>query len=488
MPLFLFDTLTRRKREFKPLHDKEVRLYSCGLTVYNFGHIGNFSHYIFVDFLKRYLKFEGYKVMHVRNITDVGHLVDDADEGEDKMLRASRLEKKDPWEIAKFYTEAFSHDCETLGLEKPDQEPKATDHIQGMIDMIATLIEKGIAYKAKDGVYFDISKFPQYGELSGNKVADLEAGARVEVNTNKKNPVDFALWKTDQPEHIMQWDSPWGRGYPGWHIECSAMSKEYLGEQLDIHTGGEDNIFPHHECEIAQSEGVSGKKFVNFWMHKRYLLVEGEKMSKSKGNFYTLSDLHLKWLEQGFSGDMKEAAQIFKFLVLSAHYRSQLDFGFKALTDAYKAWEKIDVAIHRAGDAVPNDTIKGIREEFEKYELHFYQALGDDLNTPNALAAMFDYVRELNAALDGDGISLVEQEHAETFFNEFQGLFGVDINLYTLTPDLMDMVMQREEARKVKDFALSDKLRAELLAKGVEVKDKKTGVEWRRTLILSSKF
>ncbi len=483
MPLFLYDTLMREKREFKPLQDKEVRMYSCGLTVYNFGHIGNFSHYILVDFLKRYLQHEGYKVTHVRNITDVGHLVSDADEGEDKMLKAARLEKKNPWEIAKFYTEAFWHDCEILGLQKPEQEPKATDHIEGMIAMIATLIEKGTAYTAKDGVYFDISKFPHYGTLSGNKVENLEAGARVEVNINKRNPADFALWKTDQPEHIMQWDSPWGRGYPGWHIECSAMSKEYLGEQLDIHTGGEDNIFPHHECEIAQSEGVSGKKFVNFWMHKRYLLVDGEKMSKSKGNFYTLSDLHLKWVEQGFLGDVHEAAQIFKFLVLSVHYRSQLDFSFKALADAYKAWEKVDLVINRVSEVQANDKLMGIREELEKYALHFYQALADDLNTPNALAALFDYVRVLNAALDSDGISGVEKEHAENFFSVFQRLFAVDIDLQKLTPDLMGLVREREEARSVKDFARSDQLRGQLLEKGVEVKDAKDGVKWRRILL-----
>lgn len=484
MAFFLYDTLTKEKREFKPLHENEVKLYTCGLTVYNFGHIGNFSNYISGDFLKRYLKLAyGYKVTHVRNITDVGHLVDDADSGEDKMLKAAKQQNKDPWEIAKFYTEAFWHDCEKIGLTKPDVEPKATEHIAGMISMIEQLIANGIAYQAADGVYYSVEKFPHYGELSGNKVEDLLAGARVEINTHKQHPADFALWKTDQPHHAMQWDSPWGRGYPGWHIECSAMSKEYLGDQLDIHTGGEDNIFPHHECEIAQTEGVTNKKFVNFWFHKRHLLVDGKKMAKSAGNFYTLETLHLKWVENGFKGTVEESSHLFKFLVLSSHYRSKLDFSFAALDAAYKSWERIDLTYQRFLQAQPTENVSGIRAELEKASTHFYLALEDDLNTPDALAALFQYIAVLNSALDKDGVSLVEKEHAESLFGFFFALFAVKIDFTTLSEEAKALIQARKEAREKKDFALSDVLRDQLLALGVEVKDGKEGIVARRKLI-----
>ncbi|MBI4836486.1 MAG: cysteine--tRNA ligase [Candidatus Abawacabacteria bacterium] len=484
MPFFLYDTLTKQKREFKPLHDNEVKLYTCGLTVYNFGHIGNFSNYISGDFLKRYLqKVCGYKVIHVRNITDVGHLVNDADSGEDKMLKGAREQNMDPWQLAKFYTEAFWHDCEKVGLSKPDYEPKATEHIQGMIEMIAKLIEKGFAYQATDGVYFSVEAFPHYGELSGNKVADLIAGARVEINEHKKHPADFALWKTDQPNHAMQWDSPWGKGYPGWHIECSAMSTQYLGEQLDIHTGGEDNIFPHHECEIAQTEGVTGKQFVNFWFHKRHLLVDGQKMSKSKGNFYTLADLHQKWIARGFLGTIEESSQLFKFLVLSSHYRSKLDFSFEALTAAAKSWERIAEVVRRLQSSSTSEEIKGIRVELEKYAMHFFQALEDDLNTPNALAAVFEYCAVINTALDKEGISLVEKEHAENFFHTVIDLFNIQIDFTKLPLEAGKLIEARKVARENKDFGQSDQLRDELLKMGVEVKDGKDGMVWRRCLI-----
>lgn len=459
-------------------------MYACGLTVYNFGHIGNFSKYISEDFLKRYLQqVYGYKVMHVRNITDVGHLVDDADSGEDKMVKAAREKNMDPWQLAEFYTKAFWSDSEKIGLSKPDFEPKATEHIAAMIEMISKLIEKGFAYKAKDGVYFSVQAFPHYGQLSGNKVEDLIAGARIEVNENKRHPADFALWKTDQPHHVMQWDSPWGRGYPGWHIECSAMSTQYLGEQLDIHTGGEDNIFPHHECEIAQTEGVTGKKFVNFWFHKRHLLVDGQKMSKSKGNFYTLDSLHQKWVEKGFLGTVEESSQIFKFLVLSAHYRSKLDFSFEALENALKAWERIAQTYDRLKEVVPSEKLNGIRVEMEKAEEHFYQALADDLNTPEALAAFFEYCAFLNTSLDKEGVSLVEKEHAENFFMKFFSLFDVQLDFKNLPADAQNLLHQRQEARNKKDFALSDQLRDQLLAMGVEVKDGKEGMKWRRKLL-----
>lgn len=484
MSFFLYDTLSKKKREFKPLHDNEVRMYACGLTVYNFGHIGNFSKFISEDFLKRYLQqIGGYTVKHVRNITDVGHLVNDADSGEDKMLKAAKEKNMDPWQIAKFYTEAFWHDCARVGLSKPDVEPKATEHVPGMIAMIEVLMKKGFAYQAADGVYFSVESFPKYGELSGNKVENLEAGSRVEVNENKRHPADFALWKTDQPNHAMQWESPWGKGYPGWHIECSAMSTQYLGEQLDIHTGGEDNIFPHHECEIAQTEGVTGKQFVNFWVHRRHLQVEGQTMSKSKGNFYTLSDLHQKWVQQGFLGTIEESSQIFKFLVLASHYRSKLDFSFAGLDAAAKSWERIVQSADRVKAALPNASLNGIRVELERGEEHFFQALSDDLNTPEALGAFFEYIAFLNTALDKGGISLVEKQQAENFFARFFNLFDIRIDYSQLPEAAAALIEQRAAARVNKDFALSDQLRDQLMKMGVEVKDGKDGMTWRRKLV-----
>lgn len=335
--LKIYNTLTRTKEDFKPIRDNHVYMYSCGPTVYSYAHIGNFRTYIFMDLIRRVLKYNGYKLKGVLNITDVGHLMRDGDDGEDKMVKASREERKTPLEIADFYTKVFFEDLQKLNIKKPEIIAKATDHIQEMIDYVKALEEKGYAYETSDGIYFDISKFPGYGKLSGINLEDQKAGARVEVNSEKRNPADFALWKKAEPEHIMQWPSPWGMGYPGWHIECSAMSLKYLGTPFDIHSGGVDHIPIHHENEIAQNEALTGKKSVNYWMHGEFMLVDGGKMSKSLGNIYTISQLE----ERGFS------AMDFRFLCLNAHYRKKLNFTFEGLASAKTSRERLCAALYK---------------------------------------------------------------------------------------------------------------------------------------------
>ncbi|HOF42458.1 MAG TPA: cysteine--tRNA ligase, partial [Candidatus Moranbacteria bacterium] len=334
--LKLFNSLSKIKEEFKPINPGKVGMYSCGPTVYGHIHIGNLKSYILSDLVKRYLEYSGYEVRLIKNITDVGHLSEDdlgqADSGEDKMLKAALIEKKTPEEIAKFYEDYFKTTEKEMNILPAQYFPRATAHVPQMIKIIEGLIQKGCAYEKNGNVFFDVTKFSNYGKLSGNTLENLKVGARLEEHPDKKNPWDFALWLKAPEKHILKWESPWSLGYPGWHIECSAMSLEYLGNTFDIHTGGEDNIFPHHEAEIAQSECYTGKKFANFWLHTRHLLMNGEKMSRSKGNLYTLEDIK----EKGFS------AMDLRLLFLSSHYRSRLDFSWNALEQAHKNLQRIN--------------------------------------------------------------------------------------------------------------------------------------------------
>ena len=309
--LRIYNTLSRQKEEFKPLNEKVVTMYSCGPTVYNFAHIGNLRTYVFMDIFRRVLKYDGFKLKGVMNITDVGHLLSDADDGEDKMAKASREQQKSPMEIAEFYSNIFFEDLNKLNINRPEIIAKATDHISDMIHYVEKLVELGFAYEIEDGIYFDIAKFPEYGKLSRLNLDDQQAGARVEVNSQKRHPADFAVWKKAEPNHIMQWPSPWGMGYPGWHIECSAMSRKYLGAHFDIHSGGVDHIPVHHENEIAQNEALTGDKSVNYWVHGEFMLVDNGKMSKSLGNTYRISQLE----EMGY------CALDFRYFCLNAHYR-----------------------------------------------------------------------------------------------------------------------------------------------------------------------
>ena len=327
----LYNTLTREKDEFKPIDENEVRMYSCGPTVYNYAHIGNLRAYLFMDVLRRTLEYNGYKLKHVMNITDVGHMTSDADEGEDKMMKAARRENKNPFDIADFYTDAFMKDIDKLNIEKPEIIARATEHIGVMEEYVKKIIDNGYTYSTEDTVYFDTSKLDKYGVLSNRNVEDQKAGARVEFDTSKKNISDFALWIRAPKEHIMQWDSFFGKSYPGWHLECSAMGYKYLGDHFDIHTGGIDHIPVHHENEIAQSKGFSGKQPVNYWMHVNFLLVNGEKMSKSLNNLYTLEDLEAKGYEP----------LVYKMFNFTSNYRSQINFTWEAMDSAKTALARL---------------------------------------------------------------------------------------------------------------------------------------------------
>lgn len=429
-------------------------MYNCGPTVYDFVHIGNFRTYLMADFLRRSLEFFGYEVKQVKNITDVGHLTqDDIDAGEDKMLKAARREGKTPYDIARFYEEAFHKDEAELNILPAHVFPHATEYIQQMIEIIQKLIEKGYAYESNGSVYYDVDKFKDYGKLSGNTLENLKIGARLEANPEKKNPYDFALWLKAGEEHLMRWQSPWSIGYPGWHIECSAMSINNLGETLDFHTGGEDNIFPHHEDEIAQSEGATGKKFVNYWVHGSHLLVDGEKMSKSKNNFYTIQDLK----------DKGRNPLAFRYLCLTAHFHSQLNFTWQSLGDSENALEKLYNFMRSTRDAQDGKIIDSYMEKFKS-------ALSDNLNTSLAIAAVWEMIKDKNFSDADKRATLLK-------LDEVLGFGLVDIKPEEIPEEIKELIEERETARKNKDFTASDRIRDELKSKGYAINDTSSGIE-----------
>jgi cysteinyl-tRNA synthetase len=440
-------------------------MYTCGPTVYDYIHIGNLRSFTTADILRRYLEYSGYEVRHIKNITDVGHLTADdiaqADTGEDKMLKAALREKKSPEEIAKFYTEAFHHDEDAVNILCAHFFPKATAHIPQMIKIIETLIEKGNAYEVNGNVFFDVTSFANYGKLSGNTLEKLKVGARLEEHPDKKHPWDFALWLKADPKHILQWDSSWSRGYPGWHIECSAMSMEYLGDTMDIHTGGEDNVFPHHEAEIAQSECFSEKKFVNFWVHTRHLLVESEKMSKSKGNFYRLRDI----LDKGFD------PMHLRLLILSAHYRKNLDFSWRAMEQAKANYERIAGWKNKLKDLFRRPTSKKAKVlDVGRLKL-FESAMNDDLNTPLALTRLYELITETNKKIK----KLSHNEAAEILaaFEKMNKVFGLKFpeGETEIPKNIKKLADERLEARENKDFKKADELRKEIEKMGYIIED-----------------
>jgi cysteinyl-tRNA synthetase len=471
--LKLYNTLIKQKEEFKPIHKGKVSVYSCGPTVYDFAHIGNLRAYTASDFLRRYLEYLGYEVRQIKNITDVGHLTADdiaqADTGEDKMVKAVRREKKTPQEIAKFYEEAFREDEKQMNILPAHYFPRATAHIPQMIKMIETLIEKGHAYEKNGNVFYDVTSFKNYGKLSGNTLDNLKVGARLEEHPDKKHPWDFALWLKAPEDHILQWDSPWSRGYPGWHIECSAMSIEYLGDTLDIHTGGEDHIFPHHEAEIAQSEGATGKKFSNFWIHNRFLLVEGEKMSKSKGNFYKLQDI----VEKGFD------PMHLRLFYLSSHYRKQADFSWPALEQARANFERIA-------------DWKGKLEKISKSKMvipiasdeliQFNSVMDDDLNTPLALTLLYNLITETNKLFTESKVDPEKAAYILGVFDEINKVFGLKFQEKEteIPEEIKKLAEDRLEARKSKDFQKSDELRKEIEKMGYLIEDLGDGYKLKK--------
>jgi cysteinyl-tRNA synthetase len=486
MSLRIYNTLSKKKEDFESLEDGKVRMYNCGPTVYSYAHIGNFASFLMADLLRRYLEYSGYEVEQVMNITDVGHLTEDdlADaQGEDKMVQQARKEKKTVWEIAASYTDSFHEDRKHLNLLDAHVFPKATDHIGEMIEIIEELLEKGLAYESADQVYFSIDAFPQYGMLSGNTIDELAAGHRVETDPNKRNPLDFTLWKKD-PKHLMQWDSPWGRGFPGWHIECSAMSRKYLGDVFDVHTGGEDNIFPHHECEIAQSSAGEGRLFARYWLHRRHILSENKKMAKSAGNFYTIRDL----LEQGFSG-----LEV-RYLLISAHYRTNLNFTLDGVKAAGQALRKLREFRDNMGALPEGDGEAGEMEAVESLgaqaDSAFRAAMDDDLNISGALGQVHTFISSAYKTCR----TRAAGEKAVAQLVAWDSVLGV-LDARDDAPEapsagtqpagagddeIEALVRQRDEARAGKDFASADRLRDELQDMGIVLKDSPSGTRWQR--------
>lgn len=455
--LKIYNTLTRKKEEFKPLKEGKVCMYSCGPTVYSFAHIGNLRTYVFMDLFRRVLKYDGFKLKGVMNITDVGHLTSDEDEGEDKMEKASREQKKSPYEIAEFYAGVFFEDLKKLNIGRPEIVEKITDHIPETIAYVQELIDKGYAYEIDDGIYYDISKFPGYGKLSRLNLDEQQAGARVEVNSQKRHPADFAVWKKAEPNHIMQWESPWGMGYPGWHIECSALSRKYLGFPFDIHTGGVDHIPVHHENEIAQNEAITGKKTVNYWVHGDFMLVDNGKMSKSLGNTYTISDLE----KRGYS------AMDFRYFCLNAHYRKKLNFTFDGMDGAKVSYARLLGALYQHKISAAKTDEKVIKA----YKDEFVEAINDDLNIPRALGILWKAVKEQRSrdiydlAMDFDkvlGLSLDQAKPEEQPKVEAPA-------------EVVELADKRAQAKKEKNYALADELRAKITALGYTVTDTKEG-------------
>jgi cysteinyl-tRNA synthetase len=462
MELKLFNTLSRKKDVFVPLKKSQVSVYSCGPTVYSFQHIGNMRAYIFADVLRRVLEYNGLKVKQVINVTDVGHLTSDSDEGDDKMEVAAKKSGQSAAELADFYFERFREDFEKLHILKPWKWTKATEHIEEQIDLIKKLEEKGFTYKISDGIYFDSSKFKNYGKMAKLKVEGLKAGKRV-ARGGKKNPTDFALWKfSDKPgERQQEWSSPWGLGFPGWHVECSAMSMKYLGETFDIHTGGEDHIPIHHTNEIAQSEGATGKPFVRYWMHNAFLLdKEGAKVSKSKGGLYTISELE----EKGYR------AEHFRYFCLGTSYRKPLSFSLDNLDAAKNAFEKL------------RRKVLDLREEIHKgkdfskeYSEKFLEAVNDDLNTPRALQVVWSMLDDFDFEA-GRKLKLLE---------EFDNVLGLGLRDFEeadveVPKEVMELVEEREKLRAAKMWKEADLFRERILEKGFVVEDKKEGVKVRK--------
>lgn len=461
MKLTFYNTLTRKKEEFHSIDENRVRMYSCGPTVYSYAHIGNFRTYIFMDTLRRVLKYNGYELKHVMNITDVGHLESDADEGEDKMEKAARKEKKDPYEIANFYTKIFLKDMEKLNIDKPEIITKATENISQMIDYVKEIIKNGYAYETSKGIYFDISKLDKYPVLSNRKLDDQIAGARVDVDPEKRNPYDFAIWIKAPKNHIMKWESPWGLSYPGWHLECSAMARKYLGEVFDIHTGGVDHIPTHHENEIAQSKGAFGKIPAKIWMHVEFLQVDGGKMSKSLGNVYTISQLEEKGIEP----------LAFKLFCYTAHYRTKLNFTFDGVISSQKALNRLRECIikHKNGnDSIDDETLK-------KYKERFIDAINDDLNIPVAMSVVWELARyELKSKkiadmlLDFDRVLGLDLINSEKYLKEESNV--------EIPAEVKTLLEERKTARENKNWVLSDELRDKIKEHGYIVKDTKEGM------------
>lgn len=478
--IFLYNTLTRQKEKFVPLEKNRVGIYVCGPTVYNHSHIGHAKSYVSFDVIVRFLRFLGYNVTYVQNITDVGHLTDNGDEGDDKIENEARKDRRDPMEIVEMFMRSYFEDMDRLGIGRPNISPRATGHIVEQIGLAEKLIQKGYAYEAGGNVYYDVTKFSEYGRLSGKKLEDLISGTRVEARSDKKNAADFALWKKAEAGHLMRWASPWGDGFPGWHLECSTMSMKYLGETFDIHGGGIDNEFPHHECEIAQSEAATGKKFVRYWLHNNLVTVNGTKMSKSLGNFVTLKDAFKKF----------DPITI-RFFILQSHYRSPLDYSDEAVEGAGKGLDRLTNVVHLL-ESFGIDHDRGVELEnlpeepvnLRRYYSEWLFAMADDFNTPSAIAVLFEMLKDVNSLIaSGKVIAVDEASRLHAFIKTLAGdvlgilpVSGKDSSDGELEGKLVETLIKlRADARRNKDFKLADSVRIELQKIGVILEDKKDG-------------
>ncbi|AIS53211.1 cysteine--tRNA ligase CysS [Thermoanaerobacter kivui] len=463
----LYNTLSRTKEDFEPLNDKIVNMYVCGPTVYNYIHIGNARAFIVFDTVRRYLEYKGYKVNYVQNFTDI----------DDKIIKRAQEENITTKEVAEKYIEEYFKDADNLGIKRATVHPKATEHIEDIIEFIKILIDKGYAYVVNGNVYFETAKFKDYGKLSHKNIEELEAGARIEVNEEKKNPMDFVLWKAQKPGEPA-WESPWGKGRPGWHIECSVMSTKYLGKTLDIHAGGPDLIFPHHENEIAQSEAAYGVPFSKYWMHIGYLNINNEKMSKSKGNFFTVRDLTEKY-----------NPEVLRLFMLMAHYRSPINFSLDLMEQANSAHERLTNAVSNlkhllnvCKDRELNEQEKQLIEKFEEYKKEFERAMDDDFNTADAISVLFEMAKTANTNISGNSSKKLIEYILEVFLksSEILGLFYKGTEVQLNDEEIMALIEERQKARKEKNWKLADEIRDKLKERGIILEDTPEGVRWKK--------
>ncbi|MGI1691972.1 cysteine--tRNA ligase [Thermoanaerobacter uzonensis] len=463
----LYNTLSRTKEEFEPLNDKIVNMYVCGPTVYNYIHIGNARAFIVFDTVRRYLEYKGYKVNYVQNFTDI----------DDKIIKRAQEENVTTKEVAEKYIDEYFKDADNLGIKRATVHPKATEHIEDIIEFIKILIDKGYAYVVNGNVYFETAKFKDYGKLSHKNIEELQAGARIEINEEKKNPLDFVLWKAQKPGEPA-WDSPWGKGRPGWHIECSAMSTKYLGKTLDIHAGGPDLVFPHHENEIAQSEAAYGQPFSKYWMHIGYLNINNEKMSKSKGNFFTVREITKKY-----------NPEILRLFMLMAHYRSPINFSLDLMEQAKSAYERLLNAMANlkhlftaCKEKELNEEEKRIKEKFEEYKKEFEEAMDDDFNTADAISILFEIAKTANTNLSGNSSKKLVEYILDMFLklSEVLGLSYRGVETELNDEEILALIEERQKARKEKNWKLADEIRDRLREKGIILEDTPEGVRWKR--------